>query len=138
MSVRGTNYLIDVQDDGSAELSVLEGSVEVESLKDGEPTQQPATTVEAGQKLTLSPTGVILTLLQLSSGDYSSILSGPLFSGFSSALPGLASLESYLREAMPGVDLPSLPGVPAAPSVPGLGLPGSGLPGSGLPGLGFF
>ena len=32
MSVRGTNYVIDVQDDGSSELSVLEGSVEVETL----------------------------------------------------------------------------------------------------------
>jgi hypothetical protein len=81
LSVRGTNYLIDVQEDGSAELSVLEGSVDVEQLQDGESTGKPATAVEAGQKVKLSAQGVLLTLLRLSSGDYNAILSGPLFSG---------------------------------------------------------
>lgn len=118
MSVRGTNYLIDVQEDGSSELTVLEGSVEVETLKEGEPTGQPATTVEAGQKLKISSVGVILTLLQLSKGDYSSILGGPLFSGYSSELPGFGALESYIRTKVPGVALPSIPGVPAAPAIP--------------------
>ncbi len=118
LSVRGTNYVIDVQDDGTAELSVLEGAVEVEPLKDGEPTGQPATTVEAGQKVTLSAEGVILTLLRLSAGDYSSILGGPLFSGFNSTLPGLPSLESYIRSSVPGVSIPGVPSVPSVPSIP--------------------
>lgn len=118
LSVRGTNYVIDVQDDGTAELSVLEGAVEVEPLKDGEPTGQPATTVEAGQKVKLSAEGVILTLLRLSAGDYSSILGGPLFSGFNSTLPGFASLESYIRSSVPGVSIPGVPSVPSVPSIP--------------------
>jgi hypothetical protein len=125
MSVRGTNYLIEVQDDGTSELSVLEGSVEVETLKQGEPSGQPPTTVEAGQKLKISPVGVILTLLKLSAGDYSSILGGPLFSGFTSQLPGFGALESYIRSAVPGVSLPSIPGAslpsaPVAPSIPSI------------------
>lgn len=121
LSVRGTNYVIDVQDDGSADLSVLEGSVEVEPLKDGVPSGKPATTVEAGQRVRLSAEGVILTLLQLSAGDYSSILGGPLFSGFNSSLPGFAALESYLRSSVPGVSLPGVPAVPSIPSIPRFG-----------------
>ena len=70
--------------------------------------------------MTLSPAGVVLTLLRLSSGDYSSILGGPLFTGFSVSLPGMGSLDSYIRRYVPGV---SLPGLPVTPSVPGFSLP---------------
>jgi len=124
MSVRGTNYVIDVQDDGTTELSVLEGSVEVESLEEGEPTGGPITTVVAGQRLQLSAAGVVLALLDLTSGDYSRILEGELFSGFSTELPGFAQLESYIRLNVPGVSLPSVirvPSVPSVPSIPGFG-----------------
>lgn len=118
MSVRGTNYLIEVQEDGTSELSVLEGMVQVEPLRDGVPTGEAATTVEAGQRLRISPTGVILALLRLTAGDYTSILGGPLFSGFSSSLPGFGALESYIRTSLPQVTLPSLPVAPAAPVTP--------------------
>jgi hypothetical protein len=118
LSVRGTNYLIDVQEDGTAELSVLEGSVDVEPLQEGEPTGKPATSVTAGQKVKLSAEGVILTLLSLSSGDYNAIFSGPLFSGFRSPLPGFAALESYIRSSVPGVSLPVVPPMPSLPSLP--------------------
>ena len=120
MSVRGTNYVIEVQEDGGSELSVLEGAVEVEPLQEGEPTGEPVTTVEAGQKLQLSAAGVVLALLELSAGDYRSILGGPLFSGYSTTLPGFADLESYLRSKVPGVSLPGIPSVPSAPSVPSI------------------
>jgi hypothetical protein len=118
LSVRGTNYLIDVQEDGTAELSVLEGSVDVEPLQNGEPTGMPATPVEAGQKVKLSAEGVILTLLRLNSGDYNAIFTGPLFSGFRSPLPGFAALESYIRSTVPGVSLPVVSPVPSLPSLP--------------------
>jgi hypothetical protein len=118
LSVRGTNYVVDVQEDGTSEISVLEGSVDVEPLRDGEPTGAPATTVEAGNKLRLSPVGVVLALLRLSASDYSSILNGPLFSGFTTQLPGFSSLESYIRSAVPGVTLPTLPVTPTLPSGP--------------------
>lgn len=126
LSVRGTNYLLEVRDNQEAELSVLEGSVEVEPLQDGEPTGAAPTRVEAGQTLRLSPEGVILTLLQLSSGDYTAILNGPLFEGFSIPLPAMGALDRYIRSNLPGVVIPSMPGLPAipsAPSVPGFGLP---------------
>ena len=115
LSVRGTNYLLQVDEDGGAEIAVLEGSVEVEPLQDGEPTGEAPTTVEAGQRLSLSPQGVVLTLLQLSAGDYSRIFSGPLFEGFRTPLPGIGSLESYVRRYVPGVNLPSSPLTPVVP-----------------------
>ncbi|MEB3331502.1 MAG: iron dicitrate transport regulator FecR [Synechococcaceae cyanobacterium] len=122
MSVRGTNYVLGVNDDGSSELSVLEGRVEVEPLRDGEPSGQAATIVMAGQRLRLSVKGAVLALLGLSEADYNSVLQGPLFEGFRLPLPAYGSLESYLRSRLPGVSLPSLPSapipLPSAPSVP--------------------
>jgi len=116
LSVRGTNYVLRVDGEGASDLAVLEGSMEVEPLTDGQPSGQPSTTVNAGERLQLSATGVVLTLLKLSSGDYSSILEGPLFRGFTTPLPAFGSLESYIRSRLPGVAIPSLSGpVPAVP-----------------------
>jgi hypothetical protein len=120
LSVRGTNYLVDVNEAGESEISVLEGSVEVEPLADGEPTGKPPTTVEAGQKLRLTAGGVVMAILGLTAGDYNSILGGPLFQGFRVPLPAYGSLESYIRSKVPGVNLPSMPVSP--PSLP-FGLP---------------
>lgn len=115
LSVRGTNYVVDVNEVGESEISVLEGSVEVEPLADGEPTGKPATTVEAGQKLRLSAGGVVMAILKLSVGDYNGILGGPLFQGFRVPLPAYGSLESYIRSRVPGVNLPVPISVPSMP-----------------------
>jgi hypothetical protein len=123
LSVRGTNYLLSVDESGGSELSVLEGSVELETLRDGEPVPGGPTTVNAGEKVQLSPAGVVLALLKLSSGDYSTILGGPLFQGFTVPLPAFGSLESYLRSNLPSVTIPSVPSAPSAPSIPSFGLP---------------
>lgn len=123
LSVRGTNYLLEVDDTGASQLSVLEGEVVVEPLKDGEATGQPPTTVQAGQVLRLSPEGVVLALLALSQGDYARILQGPLFEGFRMPLTNAAALESYVRSRLPGVPLPALPSAPATPALPRIGLP---------------
>lgn len=118
MSVRGTNYVLQVDDSGAADLSVLEGTVQVE------PTDGKAApvTVQAGQRLRLSAAGLVLGLLKLGLGDYQSILDGPLFSGYTGSLPSFAALESYLRLNVPGVNLPSIP-TPITPSLPVRSLP---------------
>lgn len=124
LSVRGTNYLLEVDERGESQLSVLEGSVEVEPLRDGQASGSAPTTVQAGQRLRLSAEGVVLTLLALSSGDYDAILRGPLFEGFRLPLPNIGALESYLRRYQPGVALPSLPvSLPTRPPIPSFGLP---------------
>ena len=119
LSVRGTNYVLKVSDDGSTDLAVLEGSVEVTD-NSGE---QEAVIVEAGQRLQLSPAGVVIGLLQLAAGDYQRILDGPLFSGYTAALPGLGDLRRYLNLNVPGLRIPNVPGspirtTPSLPSVP--------------------
>jgi hypothetical protein len=121
MSVRGTNYLLQIDENGNADLAVLEGTVQVEATE----SKTAPVTVQAGQRLRLSPTGVVLGLLKLALGDYQSILDGPLFSGYSLPLPAYANLESYLRSNMPGLNLPATPSlpIPSTPSVPGISLP---------------
>jgi hypothetical protein len=124
LSVRGTNYLLEVNEAGESNLSVLEGSVQVEPLRDGQPTGQAPATVGAGQSLRLSAEGVVLSLLALSSGDYRQILAGPLFEGFRLPLPAIDALESYLRSNVPGVSVPGVPSIPGVPRLPvPLGLP---------------
>ncbi|MCP9928350.1 FecR domain-containing protein [Cyanobium sp. CH-040] len=123
MSVRGTNYVLEVDEQGAAELSVLEGTVEVTPLQDGEPDPQASpVTVAAGQRLQLSPEGVVITLLQLAAGDYTSILNGPLFEGFRLPLPAMGALDTYIRANVPGVRIPSVPGGSRLPG--GYPLPG--------------
>lgn len=130
LSVRGTNYVIVVKEDGEAEISVLEGSVEVEPLREGASGGVRPTLVEAGQRLRLSPIGVVLSVLQLEASDYERILLGPLFRDFQMPLTGLEDLRSYLNSRFPGVNLPLPSGVlsipqpsiplPATPSLPSL------------------
>ncbi|MEB3259683.1 MAG: iron dicitrate transport regulator FecR [Cyanobacteriota bacterium] len=131
LSVRGTNYVLEVNEAGESEIAVLEGRVEVQPLKDGEPASASPTLLEAGQRLRLSPVGVVLALLNLEVGDYERLLRGPLFRDFQMPLPGLDNLRSYLDQRFPGVSLPvpssalsiPQPSLPSVPSLPSLGLP---------------
>ncbi|MEB3335329.1 MAG: FecR domain-containing protein [Cyanobacteriota bacterium] len=124
LSVRGTNYVLEVREDGESEISVLEGTVEVEPLREGEPTGDPPSVLEAGQRLRLSPLGVVTALLSLQAGDYEQILMGPLFQGFPAPLPGLEALRNLLDRRFPGVNLPlPAPSTPSLPSLPSLVLP---------------
>ena len=112
LSVRGTNYVLEVTEAGDTEISVLEGEAV---------SATPPTTLQAGQRLRISPQGVVLALLALSSGDYTRIITGPLFEGFRLPLPAQAALESYLRSNLPAVPIPALPVAPSLPSFRGFG-----------------
>ncbi|QFZ93066.2 FecR family protein [Synechococcus elongatus] len=188
LSVRGTNYVVEVTADGATNISVLEGQVAVTTfqgqagtagadtnpdpalttdpnLKEpGDPTIQipgsdspagqipapnmpagdsslttdPSLTeagdpietfpenegktvvLQAGQQLQLSPEGVLLTILQLTAGDFAGFLQGQLFSGYQEPLPGLSNILNQYQILFPGVGLPGIPGipVPSVPSVP--------------------
>lgn len=122
LSVRGTNYVLEVNHAGDTDIAVLEGEVEVQPSRGEEPLPDTApTSLQAGQRLRLSPEGVVLALLSLSSGDYTTILTGPLFQGFNLPLPAQAALDSYLRSNLPSVPLPSVPSAPFVPSLRGFG-----------------
>jgi len=122
LSVRGTNYVLEVTEAGDTEISVLEGEVEVQASQEGEAlAESQPTTLQAGQRLRISREGVVLAILALSSGDYTRIITGPLFQGFKLPLPAQAALESYLRSNLPSVPIPSLPTGPSLPSFRGFG-----------------
>ena len=123
LSVRGTNYVLAVGEEGDIDLAVLEGTVSVQGIRDGEPTDQPPTAVQAGQRLRLSPEGLVLSLIALTASDYSTYLNGPLFRDFRSPLPAYGSLESYIRARVPGVSLPGAALPAPVPGLPRFGLP---------------
>ncbi len=103
LSVRGTNYLISLAADGSADISVLEGTVLLERLRNGESQGGNASPVQGGTTIRLSPTGELLSSRLLSPEEYRQILNGPLFQGFSSPLPAMDALLSHLRRTFPGL-----------------------------------
>lgn len=180
LSVRGTNYIVEVETDGATKISVLEGevavttfqnvpesnatvadpSLETEFTEPGDPTQTlpggapdaqipapelpagdaPLTTdptlvepgdpietipasqgetviLQAGQQLRLSPEGILLTILQLTAGDFAGFLQGQLFTGYQEPIPGLSSILNQYQILFPGVSLPGVPSLPI-PSVP--------------------
>ncbi|WP_094556631.1 hypothetical protein [Synechococcus sp. 1G10] len=102
LSVRGTNYIISLADDGSADVSVLEGSVLLEQLSKGAGQGRAAIYVHGGTAIRLSPTGELLSSRPLTQNDYRQILNGPLFVGFATPLPAMEALLSHLRRTMPG------------------------------------
>lgn len=107
LSVRGTNYVLELLPSGELEISVLDGSVMVESLRDGVPTGEPALAVDALQRVRLSTAGVLLRREMLSAEALGAILEGPLVRGFRTPLPhgeALRALASAPAPAAPVSD----------------------------------
>jgi len=105
LSVRGTNFILETFDNGDAAVTSLQGVVEVETLRNGEPTGTPQQ-VSSGQRLRLLLGPGLSTVIALTPSDYRSILEGPLFRGFDQRLPDQGALEDYLAANVPGVTLP--------------------------------
>lgn len=91
-------------------------------------TQPPApgtreAVLQAGDKLTISPEGEFGAIEQLTQEEFTSLLTGVLFSDFTTQLPGISKIQSSFESLFPGVpfpvNLPSLPGIPR-PRLPGL------------------
>ncbi len=138
LSVRGTNYVLQVSDDGATEVSVLEGEVEYRSVEpqaqadqsprrdqaqDQQPLSDEPVIIRSGESLRVTPDGMISALRKLTAGDYSSIFAGPLFEGFQTEIPALPSLQSYVRSQFPSVRIPSIPTIvpSSTPRIPGGG-----------------
>jgi len=102
LSVRGTHVQVDLDERGSATISVLEGQVELEALAG--PTATP-TTLSQGSRLRLATDGRVLSLTSLSAADYRAFVDGPLVDGFSTPLPQQALLEQALGAVTPGLSL---------------------------------
>jgi hypothetical protein len=118
LSTRGTNYLITLLDGGEQDVTVLEGSVELQPLADGRPLPGAPLLVAAGNRVRLSSQGALLFQRPLTADDYAAILRGPLFEGFTVPLPGMAALEAFVQRRFPGLSAaPSTPAVSRDPLV---------------------
>jgi len=107
LSVRGTNYVMQVDAAGQSQIAVLEGVVELQALRDGAPiASMLPILVKAGQQAQLDPQGVMAALSQLKRSDYERYMSGPLFAGFQRALPYLPALIEYVLRTYPGLRIP--------------------------------
>ena len=107
LSVRGTNYVMQVDAGGRSQISVLEGVVELQQLRDGVPLERAMPTLlRAGEQLLLNPEGIRTTLAKLRRSDYEAVLAGPLFRGYQQALPYLPALISYVVRTYPGFKVP--------------------------------
>ena len=109
LSTRGTNYVITLLDGGEQEVAVLEGSVELQPLADGQPLPGALILLAGGTRVRLSSQGALLGQRPLTADDYAAILRGPLFQGFTAPLPGMAALEAFVQRRFPGV-IPAAPG----------------------------
>ncbi len=103
LSTRGTNYLITLLDSSEQEVTVLEGSVELQPLADGRPLPGAPLLLAGGNRVRLSSQGALLWQRPLTADDYAAILRGPLFQGFTAPLPGMAALEAFVERRFPGV-----------------------------------
>jgi hypothetical protein len=73
----------------------------------------------AGEKISVSPTGKLGLVEKLTQADFTSILRGSLFDGFTTSLPGISKIQQSFQSLFPGVPFPlRLPGIPSIPTPP--------------------
>ncbi len=102
-SVRGTTYTLAVDEDGQEQIQVLEGEVSVGSVAD--PAAQPVP-LRAGQRVRLRAGQVFGAVEPLSQAEFSDLLKGPLFEGFSSRLRSLEQIRGSFERLFPGTSFP--------------------------------
>lgn len=74
--------------------------------------------LKEGEKVSLSAKGIIGTIEKLSQNEFTNILTGQLFNGFPTQLPGISNVQGSFQRLFPGIPFPvSLPGVPV-PRIP--------------------
>lgn len=122
IGIQGTIYVMEVNAQGEAQVKVLEGELTINPKASDSSTANEPIAVKAGEKIQISPEGVLGTVAELLQSDVESILNGVLFQGFNLELPGTAELQAVLESLYPDLELPRLPGfnlpVPSVPSSP--------------------
>ncbi len=131
LSVRGTTYLVDVDEEEQTQITVLEGEVavtpvtttEIDADVDSTPRPQPMpessadeVVITAGQRIAITPQGVLGQVIPLSRQEFERLLLGELFNGFSQQIPGINKVRSAFQGLYPGVPFPT-PRIPR-PSLP--------------------
>ena len=89
-----------------------------------QPTNQPDEVVlKAGEKVEVDSRGALGIIQQLTENEFVGLLTGNLFQGFTSQIPGIDKVRAVFDGLFPGVNFPiSIPGIPT-PSIPLPSLP---------------
>ncbi|MBD1909701.1 MULTISPECIES: FecR domain-containing protein [unclassified Leptolyngbya] len=138
--VRGTTYLMEVDDDGREQVKVLEGEVTVTKNESGGIVTSPDSTapeatsdepesvvLKAGEKVSTQEGDRLSDIEQITADEFQDILLGELFDGFLQLLPGLSRIQSSFQQLYPNIPFPldssglPIPGpsIPSTPSIPG-------------------
>ncbi|MGB3403868.1 MAG: hypothetical protein WBA77_14365 [Microcoleaceae cyanobacterium] len=126
VGVQGTLYILETNADGTGNIKVLEGTVEITSEDE---TVEPVILIE-GQKIAILP-GILGEIEEITAQEFASIVAGRLFSGFNIPITPAGLLQSTCSRLFPagfscssqGIPTPIVP-TPSVPGVPRPPLPG--------------
>jgi hypothetical protein len=100
-AVRGTTYVLAVDDQGEEQLTVLEGEVEVTD------TRNPGRyKVGSGQKLRARQGRILSEVLNIPQREYEGLLTGPLVRGYREDLRGVDRIERAFNRLFPRARFP--------------------------------
>jgi hypothetical protein len=127
VGVKGTLYIMETTEDGTGNIKVLEGEVEVTSQEAG----AIPIILREGQKIGVLP-GVLGQIQDITPEELALILTGELFSGFNIPITPEGALQSMCQRIVPpnfscsanGVPTPNIP-TPPVPGIPRPSIPGS-------------
>ncbi len=72
--------------------------------------------LKAGEKVNISATGAPGLIEKLTQKDFTNLLTGNLFNGFTIPLPGMTKIQASFQQLFPGVPFPiQLPRLPTLP-----------------------
>jgi hypothetical protein len=70
------------------------------------PTNEKQVVLKAGEKVSISASGTLGLVEKLTQGDFTSLLTGNLFNGFTVQLPGMPKIQASFQQLFPGVPFP--------------------------------
>ncbi|TYQ29186.1 FecR domain-containing protein [Pseudanabaena sp. UWO311] len=103
--VRGTTYLLEIDEDGNDQIQVLEGEVAV--TRNDEPTPQ-IQVVKSGERLRNFRKTKKVVLQKISQSEYETLLISPLVKGYKRDLPSLGKVKAKFQVLFPNVKPPVL------------------------------
>lgn len=102
-AVRGTTYILRVDEEGEEEIQVLEGELEVTSLDDQKPQS-----VRGGEQLRFSRRRPRREVRQLARQEFENVLNSPLVRGYGEDLPSIGKIERVFKRRFPNAPFPLL------------------------------
>lgn len=102
MSVRGTHYLVEVIEDGSTEVAVLDGQMSFGPSGSGSVLREDSPKFAQREILRFAPDGELLNRRCMVAADYKRYLDGDLIKGLFFPLPMIKNLASSLSLNVPG------------------------------------